>query len=130
MEKIMEIRWKNNTTKAIGVAKLTDDDEDVLEFVGYKYCPDEDCFDDDYDGELVETWKSIKEDDKWFGVVRWCDDDLKNALETHGIATTKYNVNKLKSLCLHHSFVDLMIEQGWEYIYNKIATNFWEEDDE
>ena len=50
----MEIRWKNNATKAIGVAKLTDDDEDVLEFVGYKYCPEEDYFDDDYDGELVE----------------------------------------------------------------------------
>ena len=57
MEKIMEIRWKNNATKAIGVAKLTDDDEDVLEFVGYKYCPEEYYFDDDYDGELVEIWK-------------------------------------------------------------------------
>lgn len=126
----MEIRWKNNATKAIGVAKLTDDDEDVLEFVGYKYCPEEDYFDDDYDGELVEIWKPIKEGDKWFGVVRWCGDDLKNALEIHGIATTKHNVNKLKSLCLYHSFTDEMIERGWEHIYDEIAANSWEEDDD
>lgn len=126
----MEIRWKNNATKAIGVARLTDDDEQVLEWAEYKYCPGEDFFDDEYDGEFVEVWKPVKNDNEWFGVVRWCDGDLINALETQGIAVTKNNVDKLKSLCLYHSFTDEMIERGWEYIYDKIASNSWEEDDD
>lgn len=126
----MEIRWKNNATKAIGVARLTDDDEQVLEWAGYEYCPGEDFFDDEYDGEFVEVWKPTKENDEWFGVVRWCDNDIKNALETQGIAVTENNVDKLKNLCLHHSFTDEMIERGWGYIYDEIAANSWEEDDD
>lgn len=127
----MEIRWKNNATKAIGVARLTDDDEHVLSFVGYEPCYEENFTDDEYDGELIEIWKPIeKPKNEWFGIVRWCDNDIKNALETQGIAVTENNVDKLKSLCLHHSFTDEMIERGWEHIYDEIAANSWEEDDD
>lgn len=126
----MEIIWKNNETKAIGVSKLFDDDERVLEFVGYEFCYIEGFGDDEYDGELVDVWKPIKNENEWFGVVRWCDGDLRNALETQGIAVTENNIDKLKSLCLHHSFTDEMIKRGWEYIYDEIAANSWEEDDD
>ena len=126
----MEIRWKNNVTKAIGVAKITDDDEHVLKFVGYEPCEEENFTDDEYDGESVEVWKPIKKDaDEWFGVVRWCDDDIKNALEIQGIAVTENNVDKLHRMCSHHSFTDMMIEQGWEFIYSMIAQNDWEKEE-
>ena len=126
---IMEIRWKNNLTKAIGVSKITDDDEHVLKFVGYEPCEEENFIDDEYDGELVEVWKPATRDtDEWFGVVRWCDDDIKNALETQGIAVTENNVDKLHRMCSHHSFTDMMIEQEWEFMYDMIAQNDWEEE--
>lgn len=127
----MEIRWKNNLTKAIGVSKITDDDEHVLKFVGYEPCEEENFTDNEYDGELVEVWKPIKKDvDEWFGVVRWCDDDIKNALEVQGYPVTENNIAKLRSICEHHSFTDYMIEQGWEYMYDSISNgDGWDEYD-
>lgn len=123
----MEIRWKNNLTKAIGVAKITDDDEHVLKFVGYEPCEEENFTDDEYDGELVEVWKPIKKnEDEWFGVVRWCDDDIKDALDLYGITITESNIARLRSICKHHSFTDVMIERGWDYIYDQIIQrNDW-----
>lgn len=123
--KAMETRWKNYATKAIGVARITDDDANVLEFVGYEPCEEENFTDDEYDGELVEVWKP-KDVDEWFGVVRWCDDDIKNALETQRVTVTENNIEKLRNMCSHHSFTDMMIEQGWEFMYDMIAQNNWE----
>lgn len=56
----MELRWKNNATREIGVAFVTDDDALVLRTVGYEYCNDEDFTDDEKDGELVEVWKPCR----------------------------------------------------------------------
>lgn len=53
----MELRWRNNATKEIGVAFVTDDDAKVLETVGYYHCHEEDFTDDEKDGEYVEVWK-------------------------------------------------------------------------
>lgn len=59
--------------------------------------------------------------DEWFGKVRWCEDDLKSALNTQGYPVTKNNIAKLYDICSHHCFTDCMIEAGWEYMYNMIG---------
>lgn len=74
----------------------------------------------------VEEWELDDEqhkinDEEWFGQVRWCEDDLKNALEVQGYAVTENNIAKLYGLCQHHSFTDCMIEAGWEHMYNNIG---------
>lgn len=76
-------------------------------------------------GEIVcpeSMCSSVEEYDEteWFGKVRWCEEDLKNALENQGYPATEDNIAKLYSLCSHHSFTDCMIEQGWDYIYSQI----------
>ena len=57
---------------------------------------------------------------EWFGQVRWCEDDLKVALENEGYPATESNIAKLYDLCNNHFFTDFMIEKGWEYIYSQI----------
>lgn len=59
--------------------------------------------------------------EEWFGVVRWCEDDLKCALEEQGYPVTENNIAKLYNRCSHHSFTDIMIERGWEFIYDNIG---------
>ena len=86
-------------------------------------------------GEVVCTesmCSSTKDTDgtDWFGEVRWCETDLKNALEVQGYPVTENNVAKLYSLCTHHSFEDLIVERGWEYIYAQIGGDGWDEYDE
>lgn len=51
----MKLRWKDNNTKSIGVAFVSDEDAKILNAVGYFYCEDEDVSDEDM--ELVEVWK-------------------------------------------------------------------------
>lgn len=53
---------------------------------------------------------------KWFGVVRWCEEDLKNALENNGYPVTDDNVDELLVQLEHHSFTDCMIAAGWDFI--------------
>jgi hypothetical protein len=57
----MELRWKNNVTKEIGVAFVTDSDAEVLRAVGYEHFVDGAYTDDDDDGEWVEVWRPVKE---------------------------------------------------------------------
>lgn len=60
---------------------------------------------------------------EWFGEVRWCEEDLKNALECVGYPVTANNVAKLYAVCNSHWFTDFMIESGWEYMYNTIGND-------
>ena len=73
------------------------------------------------------TFRYIKEyeveGDKWFGEVHWCEEDLVNALEVQGYPATENNIAKLSMACEHHSFVDCMIEAGWEFMYNTIGND-------
>lgn len=55
-----------------------------------------------------------KED--WFGIVRWCDDDIRTALEDAGKEVNDENVSKIRQALDNHWFTDYMIEHGWEYI--------------
>ena len=50
----MEIRWKNKVTKEIGLAYVTDNDTEILNFIGYHHVDEEDLVDDDL--EIVEIW--------------------------------------------------------------------------
>ena len=59
--------------------------------------------------------------EEWFGQVRWCEDDLKVALEDKGYPVKENNIAKLYTLCDSHWFIDQMIEAGWEYMYNIIG---------
>ena len=58
---------------------------------------------------------------EWFGIVRWCDEDIESALEDQGFEPTEENVAKLHNLVDNHWFEDMMIEAGWNYIYEQIA---------
>ena len=58
---------------------------------------------------------------QWFGVVRWCEEDIKNALEINGLPATPHNIGKLHELCSLHGFEDIQIEAGWDYMYAAIA---------
>lgn len=67
----------------------------------------------------------------WFGMVRWCDADLESALEEEDYPATENNISKLRHLCDHHSFEDVMIERGWEHLSDLILQNDgWDEYDE
>lgn len=55
----------------------------------------------------------------WWGIVRWCDEDVENALELGEIEPTKENVAKVRNMIERH-ITDFMIECGWEMIYDAI----------
>jgi hypothetical protein len=65
-----------------------------------------------------------EEPENWFGMVRWCDADLENALEVAGFEPTAARVGLLRSRLEDHSFTDVMIECGWDVIYQAIAEVF------
>lgn len=59
----------------------------------------------------------------YFGVVRWCDEDIKSALEGRGVEATEELVGEIRNRCEHHHFTDSMIEAGWntiEYIIDDV----------
>ena len=52
----------------------------------------------------------------YFGIVRWCEQDLCDALRQHGIPLTKENISALLKSVDTHWFKDTMIDAGWNYI--------------
>lgn len=60
------------------------------------------------------------ENTEWFGVVRWCDEDIRCALDLAGFEPTIENVSSVRRKCEHHSFTDAMIERGWEVMEQMI----------
>lgn len=58
---------------------------------------------------------------EWFGQVRWCEEDLRNALECCDYPVTENNIAKLYAICDKHWFTDVMIEAGWQYMYENIG---------
>lgn len=63
----------------------------------------------------------MKEKNEWFGIVRWCKEDLKAALENNGYPVNDNNVDELFVHLQHHSFTDYMISAGWDFIDNTIS---------
>lgn len=64
---------------------------------------------------------TICDDDEWFGMIRWHEDDLKEALEYQLHPATENNIAKLRSICNSHWFTDHLIQSGWEYMYSHIG---------
>ena len=58
----MELRWRNEVTKEVGIAFVMDSDAIVLRAIGYEHYDEDDFTDDELDGENVEVWKPVKED--------------------------------------------------------------------
>ena len=58
---------------------------------------------------------------EWFGMVRWCESDIEEALRYQGYPVTENNIAKLYNLLNSHWFTDHMIEAGWEYMYDQIG---------
>lgn len=55
--------------------------------------------------------------DGWFGVVRWCDEDIVTKLVEMCIPITENNVAAVRRECENNThFTDQMIEAGWEAI--------------
>ena len=65
-----------------------------------------------------------EEPEEWFGMVRWCNADLANALEVKELDPTAANIGLLRNALEHHVFTDMMIERGWEVIYQMIDEVF------
>lgn len=76
------------------------------------------------DEEIAQIFEAVYANDsgEWFGKVRWCNDDLEQALEEDGFSVTENNVDELRTMCESHSFVDQMISAGWDYIHFAIGT--------
>ena len=67
---------------------------------------------DPIDWEIIEV-----SDGEWFGVVRWCNEDIKFALADHGFSTCNENVDAVRaSIESNHHFTERMVEAGWESI--------------
>ena len=52
----------------------------------------------------------------YFGIVRWCEQDLFDALREHGIPFTDENLSALLKSVDTKWFKDVMVEAGWNYI--------------
>lgn len=74
--------------------------------------------------DFLSSYADLLEENKfWFGRVRWCDEDIKEALLNHGFDDCQENISVIKDQCLHHCFRDGMIETGWHYINTYIQEN-------
>lgn len=69
--------------------------------------------------------------DDFFGEVRWCEEDIENALEVCGVAPTEIAINAVWQFCESHHFTDRVIEMGWDAMcaYINDHCSEWEEAD-
>ena len=58
--------------------------------------------------------------EEYFGMVRWNEDDLRNALEENDVRPTDERVAQLRKLCESSSFEEAMIGAGWDIIYGYV----------
>lgn len=93
----------------------------------------EDVFSELLDGvfgkkEVQEVVTDDDQEEDWFGIVRWCDADIANALEENGHEVNDENIAKVRNRLNTHWFTDHMIEAGWDYI-NDVIWKVIEDDD-
>lgn len=75
--------------------------------------------------KIANPCDTVDESGKWFGIVRWCDDDIIDALEDHNIEATPENISSVRAhLENEHWFTDCMIAAGWDYIDSLITSEF------
>ena len=76
----------------------------------------------DVDGIRTENEAEIaadeaEEKDEWFGIVRWHEDDIREALLNCGFEPTEEAIRCIRSKAEHHFFKDSMIETGCNLLY-------------
>ena len=55
-----------------------------------------------------------------WGRAAWCDEDIEKALEKYGIEASPELIKSIKNTWVCRNIADLMVEDGWEYIYMAI----------
>ena len=58
----------------------------------------------------------------YYFIVRWCDNDIAEALGEYGVEATESNIEEVKMRCRH--IEDRMIESGWDVIESAIQDMF------
>lgn len=59
----------------------------------------------------------MENNNNYFGVVRWCVEDVMDAIETQGFESTEENVNRVMAEFSETALQAVMIQAGWEYLY-------------
>lgn len=62
------------------------------------------------------SFEAETDDTEWFGIVRWCDEDIANELELLSYPRTPEAVSIVKADLVNHWFTDHCIGAGFEYI--------------
>lgn len=74
--------------------------------------------------EIELTWKemsdALTECGKWWGIVRWCDEDIAAELQDNGIKATEHNINIVLNE-VDDYICERMCEAGWDVIDRAIA---------
>lgn len=60
----------------------------------------------------------MENNNNYFGVVRWCAEDIADAIETQGFKLTEENINKVMAEFSETALQATMIQAGWDYLYN------------
>jgi len=73
-------------------------------------------FPEDLDGDVRDD-----REDKWFGIVRWCNEDIACKMVCMGITPTKKSILEVRDFCeKNKSFNDTMCKAGWDMIETAI----------
>jgi hypothetical protein len=58
---------------------------------------------------------------EYFGIVRWCNDDIASKLADMGIETSEEKIAAVRKNCENNKFFrDTMIQAGWDMIEEAI----------
>lgn len=68
--------------------------------------------------------REVKEKGEYFGVVRWHEDDVREAFRQRGIDPTDEEVSRVIEFCESHHFTDRLIEMGWDVLDTFIGSTF------
>lgn len=76
--------------------------------------------------KLSDKANPQKAEVEYFGTVRWCEEDIKEALKLCDVECTADAISKVRSFCEGHHFIDRIIESGWNALYDYIDSELQE----
>lgn len=62
----------------------------------------------------------MENNNNYFGIVRWCEEDVADAIETQGFEPTEENVKAVMAEFSEAALQTTMIQAGWDYLYNLV----------
>lgn len=60
----------------------------------------------------------MENNNNYFGIVRWCEEDVANAIKEQGFEPTEENVKIVMGTLNESAFISFMVQAGWDYLYN------------